>query len=248
MGRTWDDEAADWVRWARTPGHDAYWYYSPAFFEEIVPPPGRRTLDLGCGEGRVARDLTARGHSIVGVDASPTLLRHAQEADPDGSYVAADAASLPFEDGSFDLVVAYNSLMDVDDLPGSVREAARVLEPGGSLCICITHPVSNAGRFTERAADAAFVIRDSYLLRRRLDETFTRGDLSMTFHGWLLSMEAYARALESAGFVIERLREPPAPSELVEHDPAEARWQRVPVFLFLRTRLLPDAHQHSAKL
>src|SRR5919199_1274804 len=121
----WEREAHDWAAWAREPGHDSYWSFSPLFLE-LVPPPGRRTLDLGCGEGRVARDLAARGHSVVGIDASPTLVGLAREADPDGEYLVGDAAALPLEDASFDLVIAYNVLMDVDDMAGAVREAARV--------------------------------------------------------------------------------------------------------------------------
>jgi SAM-dependent methyltransferase len=236
MGATWEDEAEDWVRWARTPGFDAYWYYSPGFFDEIVPAPGRRTLELGCGEGRVMRDLTARGHRVTGVDSAPTLLEHARAADPEGDYVLADAAALPFEGAAFDLVVAHNSLMDVDDMPGSVREAARVLEPGGRLAVCITHPINDAGRFSDRTPGAEFVIRDSYFGRRPFNETFERGGLQLTFHGWCYPLEAYTTALEDAGLVIERLRETQAPPALVERDPGEERWRRVPMFLWMRAR------------
>jgi len=56
-----------------------------------------------------------------------------------------DAARLSFADSTFDFVVAYNSLMDVKDMPGSVREAARVLERGGRFCICVTHPWRTRG-------------------------------------------------------------------------------------------------------
>ena len=69
----WEREAQNWIAWARTPGHDSYWKYSPAFFE-IVPAPWRATLEIGCGEGRVARDLAKRGHRVAGIDASPTLI------------------------------------------------------------------------------------------------------------------------------------------------------------------------------
>ena len=92
-----------------------------------MPPPGRATLDLGCGEGRVTRDLTARGHPAIGVDLSPTLVRMAAEADPGGDYRVAHASELPFDDDAFDLVVAYNVLMDVDELGAAIAEAARVL-------------------------------------------------------------------------------------------------------------------------
>ena len=54
-----EERAAGWLAWARTPGHDAYWTYRDAFFD-LVPAPGAATLEVGCGEGRVARDLVAR--------------------------------------------------------------------------------------------------------------------------------------------------------------------------------------------
>ena len=71
---TWEAEARNWIAWARAPRHDAYWEYSPRFFE-LVPAAGRATLEIGCGEGRVARDLAARGHRVTGVDASADAAR-----------------------------------------------------------------------------------------------------------------------------------------------------------------------------
>ena len=50
----------------------------------------------------MARDLAARGHTVVGIDSSPTLLEYARAAGPAAEYVLADAAALPFPDGSFD--------------------------------------------------------------------------------------------------------------------------------------------------
>lgn len=58
-----EDRAADWIRFARTEGHDSYWLYRDAFFGVLLPPPAR-TLELGCGERRVARDLAARGRAL----------------------------------------------------------------------------------------------------------------------------------------------------------------------------------------
>lgn len=234
VGANWEAEAENWVRWARTPGHDAYWVYSPSFFDEIVPPPGRQTLEIGCGEGRVARDLKQRGHHVVAVDSSVTLLRYAKDADPDSRYELADAAALPFADRSFDLVVAYNSLMDIADMPGAIKESARVLEAGGRFCISVTHPLNDAGSFVSDDPDAAFVLRDSYFGRRPFDGHFERDGLQMTFHGWAYAVEDYARALEGAGFVIERLREPAAGEEASAHRATYRRWTRVPMFLQLR--------------
>src|SRR5436305_4095552 len=93
----WEAHAEKWAAWARAPGHDEYWSESGPPFFQLLPPPGRATLDVGCGEGRVARDLKQRGHAVVGIDAAPTLIRLAREADPRGEYLVADAAALPVD-------------------------------------------------------------------------------------------------------------------------------------------------------
>jgi SAM-dependent methyltransferase len=226
----WEAEAENWVRWARTPGHDAYWYYRDSFFGGLVPPPRGRALDVGCGEGRTTRDLVARGHRVVAIDSSPTLLRHARAAHPDGIYLLADAAALPFPDASFDLAVAYNSLMDVADLPASVQEGARVLRPNGRLCVSVTHPINDAGSFSGDDPDAVFTIEGAYFGRRRFEGTAEQDGLKMTFRGWCYPVEDYAIALEAAGLMIEALREP-AP---IGARPELEQWRRLPMFLQLR--------------
>ena len=192
-------------------------------FLDLVPAPGHATLDLGCGEGRLARDLKKRGHHVVGVDAAPTLIRLARGVDPAGEYVVADAAALPFDDASFDLVVAFNSLMDVDDMPGAVGEAARVLEPAGHFCACITHPMRDAGRFRSSDPDAPFVITEPYLEKRKFGPmTIARGGHEVTFAGWSYPLEDYMEAFERSGLLIESLQEPPDPD------------RPIPNFLLLR--------------
>ena len=226
----WEAEAGNWVRWARTPGHDAYRYYRDSFFDAVVPSPGRLTLEVGCGEGRVTRDLSARGHRVLSLDGSTTLLRHALGADPSGRYVRGDAATLPVGDGAVGLVVAYNSLMDFDDMPGAVAEMARVLAPGGALCVCITHPVLDAGGFEGEADDAPYRLRASYFGRRRFDETVEKRGVTMRFRGWSHPLEDYGAALTGAGLVIDLVREPVPGSGGPDYD----RWHRYPMFLHLR--------------
>jgi SAM-dependent methyltransferase len=228
----WDENADDWIRWARAPGHDSYWRFHQRRFLELLPPPGRLTVDVGCGEGRVGRDLLARGHRVAPVDASPVLARacatHSEVPQP---VVLGDAAALPLRSACADLVIAFMSLMDVDDLEGAVHEAARVLEAGGRLCVAIVHPINSAGRFTgERGdPDAPFVITGSYLEQSRYSELMERDGLTMTFHSAHYSLEYYSRVLEDAGFGIEALR------EVGEDDPAD-RWSRLPLFLHIRAR------------
>ena len=226
----WDAEAVRWAAWARTPGHDAYWYFREAFFD-LVPAPGRATLEVGCGEGRVSRDLATRGHRVIGIDVTRALARLAAEADGGPTYVQADGAALPFEAAAFDLVVAYNSLMDVDDMPAVVHEIGRVLAPGGRFCACITHPLADAGRFTTRDPEAPFVIETSYLARRPYEGTFERDGLRITFQGWCHPLSAYSQALETGGFLVEVIREPePASTAPTRLD----RYRRIPNFLMLR--------------
>ena len=226
----WDQEADRWTRWARTPGHDAYWHYRDRFFNEIVPPAGRLTVEVGCGEGRVTRDLQNRDHRVVAIDRSRGLLHYAKKSDPSGMYLLANAARLPLADATCDLVIAYNSLMDVADLPTTVREAARVLMPGGHLCVCVTHPLSNAGKFLNSEPGSAFKISDSYFGRRRFEGTFERDGYTVTFRGWSMALEDYMKEFEGAGLLLEVLREP-QPSDTSARF---ASWHRIPMFLTMR--------------
>ena len=105
LREAWDAEAEDWVAWARDRG-DSYWRFHAQRFFELLPPP-RPTLDIGCGEGRLPRDLHARGYPVVAVDSSDTLIAHARAADPQGDYRVANATALPFADESVALATAF---------------------------------------------------------------------------------------------------------------------------------------------
>ncbi len=161
MRQGWEDRAETWIEWTRRPRFDAYWAYRQTFLEEVLPPPGRATLEVGCGEGRVARDMASRGHVVTAIDASPTLIASASAADTGSTYRVATAEKLPFDDSSFDIVVAYNSLMDVEDMPAVVLEAARVLTSDGNMAVCVTHPLCDAGTFPDFSSNAPFVIGGS---------------------------------------------------------------------------------------
>jgi len=232
----WEDRAQDWIAWARRPNFDGYWSYRDAFLDEVLPPAGRATLEIGCGEGRVARDLAARGHRVTAIDASPSLVRAATAADPESTYRVANAEALPFSDAAFDAVVAYNSLIDVQDLGTAVHEAARVLAPGGSMGVCVTHPVRDAGSYVDDSPGAAFVIEGSYRGGRpSFDRVFEREGLTMNFRGGhSYDLETYSRAFETAGLLVRRIREP-APSSIDRPGaPGLFRGRRIPVFLMMR--------------
>ncbi len=235
MRQGWESEAHNWAAFARTPGMDQSYQevILPALLG-LLPPPGHLTLDLGCGEGRLSRRLGELGHRVVGVDASPTLVSFAVRHDNAEPAVLGDAAALPFGDEAFDLVVASMCLHDIDDLPGALRETARVLKPPGRLCAAIPHPLVTVGAFTEPDGDAPFVITGSYLDEAPSRMKIDRGGVRLTFHSKHRPLESYLRALEGAGLLTESIRETKVPGELVARDPSERRWQRIPPFLHLR--------------
>jgi SAM-dependent methyltransferase len=99
--------------------------------------PGR-LLDVGCGTGAHTAAFAERGWDVVGADISEDLLEHARAR---GVHVVeADAASLPFEDESFDAVVSMWTHTDVDDFATVVREVARVLQTGRAFVYLGAHP------------------------------------------------------------------------------------------------------------
>ncbi len=231
----WESQAGNWARFTRTPGHDnTHDEINVPALLTLLPPPGRRTLDLGCGEGRLGRLLQSLGHRVTGVDAAPTMVRLAASHQVPVPAVLADAAALPFGDETFDLVVAYMSLHDMDRMPAAVAAAARVLESGGRLVLAIPHPVNSAGSFDGREGDAPFVIEGSYLHPRPADWMTGKGGIAMTFHSEHRPLEAYSRALETAGLLIEAIREPGVPPGVVADTPGKRRWQRIPLLLHMR--------------
>lgn len=227
LDEAWEKHARDWIRWVRKPGHDSYDRYHRDQFLPLVPPPGRRTLDVGCGEGRLARHLASLGHRVVGIDASPTLIAAARELDPEMELHVANASALTFDDASFDQIVSFMCLHDVDDLGEAVREIARVLSPGGAACLAVVHPLNSAGRFEKHGR---FVIRGSYLDSFRYSDTVERDALKMTFESQHRPISAYFDALAAAGLVVDALREPVTTGH--------ASWSRLPLFLHLRARKL----------
>jgi SAM-dependent methyltransferase len=97
-------------------------------------PPGGLVLDLGCGSGiPVARDLTAAGYRVTGVDISEVQIRRARELVPDAEFIRADISAVAFEPASFDAVVSFFALIHVpiDDQLPLLRRVARWLRPGG---------------------------------------------------------------------------------------------------------------------
>ena len=229
----WSRIADEWVAWARTPNHDVFWAYRAALLAFIGRGEGE-ALDIGCGEGRISRVLKDCGYRVTATDPVAAMIAAAEQAGSADDYKIAAAANLPFADNTFDLAVAYNVLMDIEDVAAALREARRVLRPAGTLIISIVHPFADRGRFAGSESDAPFVLHNSYFGRVRFEMAVERNGLPMHFAGWSQPLENYMAALEGAGFAVSSLREPipdaAAPSTDLE------RWSRIPLFLWLKAR------------
>jgi ubiquinone/menaquinone biosynthesis C-methylase UbiE len=229
LAEAWEAQADEWRRWTRTPGLDRHFHqYNWPSFVDLIPPPGRATLDLGCGEGRVGEVLHARGHRLTGVDLAPSMVRFARAS---GAYAAvhhADAAALPLDDSAFDLVVAFMSLQDMDDAAGAIRETARVLEPGGRLVMAVVHPFASAGLAHDHEQ------RVPYFEVERTADTVERAGVTITFHQIHRPLNGWFAMLRDAGYLVEELREPRPSAADAAGDASLEENRRRPVFLHLR--------------
>jgi ubiquinone/menaquinone biosynthesis C-methylase UbiE len=225
----WDANAQGWIEWARSPAHShPYWRFHRPRFLELLPPPGKLTVEIGCGEGRLLRELRQIGHRVIGVDGSLALARAAVAADSEVPVLVGDASALPLASEIADLAVTLMALQNVEDLPGACREAARVLVSGGQFCIGIPHPLK-------------FLIdqgvgRTSYFQAQRYDRVTQRQGLRVTLPSGYRPLEAYFQALEAAHLGVESVREPVPTQDHVRDNPQMARCLQIPCLLLIRAR------------
>jgi SAM-dependent methyltransferase len=230
----WDRQAEEWAEFARSPDYDHfYWAFNRPWFLDLLPPPGRLTVDVGCGEGRLTAELADLGHRIIAIDGSPRMATFARCRPQLEAVVVADAARLPVAAETADLVVAFMSLQDMDNVGDVIADCGRVLHRDGRLCLAIAHPVRSAGSFTGTATDADFTV-SSYFDARIWPWRSSHSGCAVAIPGMHRPLEAYTTAIEDAGLVIEQLREPLPTEEIVEGRPNLARWRRVPCFLHVR--------------
>jgi ubiquinone/menaquinone biosynthesis C-methylase UbiE len=104
----------------------------------LLGSPSGRLVDIGCGGGSHTAAFAAAGWKTVGVDVSEAQLRLARERGCE--VVLGRAESLPFDDGTFGAAVSLWTHTDIDDWPAAVREARRVVRPGGAFVYIGVHP------------------------------------------------------------------------------------------------------------
>lgn len=129
--------------------------FVPAIFGAWVSPvadaagirTGSKVLDVGCGTGALAREALRRvgqKGQVVGLDLNEGMLAVAARTEPKIEWRQGDAASLPFGDASFDVVVSQFALMYFPDRVTSLSEMWRTLAPGGRLAVAAWAPIDRA--------------------------------------------------------------------------------------------------------
>jgi SAM-dependent methyltransferase len=174
-------------------------------------------LEVGCGSAPCGRWLTTQGARVTGLDLSAGMLRYAAAANEatgvDLSLVRANAERLPFATETFDIACsAFGAIPFVADLPGTFREIARVLRPGGSWVFAVTHPMRWI--FPDDPGPNGLRVTGSYFDRTPYVEIDADGNATYVEHHRTLG--DFVRALTAAGLVIEDLVEPEWPEGLTE--------------------------------
>ncbi|MCW5804165.1 MAG: methyltransferase domain-containing protein [Deltaproteobacteria bacterium] len=256
--RLWNDAADAYHHFIET-GLDYYRteLHGPALLDACGDVRGLRVLDLGCGQGWFSRQLAGAGGHVTGIDWSAGLIEHARrleearhfQAQPSSTthggvtYDVLDAADLAarFAPGTFDLVTACMSLMDMPH-PASVLAAAARLAP--RLVFSIPNPVTDAPhRVWKRDADGHKLALE---LDRYFEATPTvlQWNMQRLLHHFTTiqyryTLEQWSRMLEDANLTIARLREPrPTPSAIAAlPDLADAA--RLPYVLIIDARSHP---------
>ena len=193
-------------------------------------------LDVGCGEGQVARHLAGLGIDVIGVDPTTAQIAVADARAGGPRYGEARADALPCRDGAFDAVLLCLALEHVDDFETAIAEVARTLEPGGRFVLLLCHPLLQApgGAWIDDPAAGEHYWRvSSYLEDHAIVDEVAPGVALRFLHR---PLGRYVHALGAAGLLVEDMEEPPPPPRLVEEAWGFAEAYTIPRVLLIRAR------------
>ncbi len=218
---SWEDHAEWWQR-EFTDGVD------PEYTEQILPLAEswlagfERVLDIGTGEGQVARRLhQANGSRVVGLDPTVGQVAEARRRGPQVTYVRAGASALPFADASFDAAVACLVFEHIDDLDEALAEAARVLRPDGRFLLFLNHPLlqtPGSGWIDDQILDPPeqYWRIGPYLSEGSTMEQVEAGVFIRFVHR---PLSRYLNTMVACGLAFERMLEPPPPPGFLARAP-----------------------------
>jgi len=233
----WEEHACWWID-GFTEGAD------PEYVHQILPLAaselaGReRVLDIGCGDGQIARRLVAAGSTVTGIDPTWNQVSVAGERAGGPAYGQAAADALPFAAGVFDAAVACLVFEHIADVDHAIAEVARVVRPGGRFSFFLNHPLlqtPGSGWFDDHMVDPPeqYWRLGPYLVESDIEEQVERGVWIRFIHR---PLSRYVNALAEHGLVVERMLEPAPPDEILERAPGYAAAAAIPRLFYLRLR------------
>jgi SAM-dependent methyltransferase len=228
----WQDEFTDGV--------------DPEYEEQILPTvtehlAGRaRVLDIGCGEGQVARHViaTTGATSVVGVDPSDAQLVVARERAGGPGYVRGAADALPVPDGAFDAAVACLVFEHITAVDAALAEVARVLRPGGVFLFLLNHPllqVPGSGWIDDHILGEQYWRVGPYLPD---DETLEEVAPGVRLPFMHRPLGRYINVMADRGLLADHMDEPPPSPGFVARAPEYGAAATIPRLLVVRTRKL----------
>lgn len=231
----WERHASWWQR-NFTEGADA------EYEEQILPlierhaRGARRVLDVGCGEGQVARRLTHMGIHVVGVDPVAAQIRLAYQRSKAARFARASAENIPFLDDSFDMVVVCLAFEHVDAFELALQEIARVLEPGGRLLLLLVHPLlqSPGSGWIELLDSKEHFWRIGAYLQDDVSIDEVAPGVNLTFAYRPLSR--YIHEMGRCGLVVEDMVEPVPPQSILDETGGFADASTIPRLMLLCAR------------
>ena len=228
---------AGWWQEGFTDGADA------EYEEQIVPlaseclAGAQRVLDVGTGEGQIARMVAGAGASlVVGVDPTAAQLRVARERGGGVVYARAGAGALPFRDASFDAVVVCLVFEHISDHVPAIAEIARVLELGGRFAFFLNHPLLQApgsGWVVDHILDEQYWRIGPYLVEDVAMEELAPGVVLPFVHR---PVSQYVNAMAAHGLLVERMEEPMPPEGFLARAPEYRDAATIPRLLLLAAR------------
>jgi SAM-dependent methyltransferase len=237
----WEANAQWWID-GFTAGADA------EYEEQILPMAAehlagaRRVLDVGTGEGQLAR-LAVKGGAelVVGIDPTWAQLAVARQRAGGAHYGRAEAARLPFPDETFDAVVACLVFEHINEMELAIGEVARVLEPGGRFLFFLNHPLlqtPGSGWIDDQVLDPPeqYWRIGPYLVEDASLEEVEKDVFIPFIHR---PLHRYVNTLLDAGLVLRRMEEPAPPPGFVDRAAEYADAATIPRLLFLRTEKVP---------
>ena len=178
------------------------------------PIAGLQILDIGCGEGGLAKQLVAEGGNVSGIDPGTEAIRTAAATVLEAEFVVGVAEDLPFENASFDIAIMINALHHVPEavMGAALREAARVLKPDGVLIVI--EPLAS-GNFFEalRQVEDETGVRNA--AQAAIDTVISSGELVLARTLNYLRREVFDT---TAHFLERIIAVDPARQEMVEHN------------------------------